>query len=207
MVYGYVPSKIDGTEDKFKVAANLPLPEEYSYKQFLSPVLNQGAESICVPCSVSAHLNWNKNVDTKAANNTDNNVDLHEIYSIRTNNGEGMTFKEAFKYLRHHGVKSKAGSMKIRRYAMVGSALGLKQALIMNGPCVGAFYVYNTGSKFWKKEYGDSFLGGHAISIVGWTKEGFIIRNSWGSSWGDKGYTILPYTEFSNLLEIWTIMD
>lgn len=31
--------------------------------------------------------------------------------------------------------------------------------------------------------------GGHAICIVGYTKDGrFIIRNSWGTSWGDGGF-------------------
>jgi hypothetical protein len=30
--------------------------------------------------------------------------------------------------------------------------------------------------------------GGHAISIVGYTKDYFILRNSWGNKWGDKGF-------------------
>ena len=30
--------------------------------------------------------------------------------------------------------------------------------------------------------------GGHAIALVGYTQEHFIVRNSWGQSWGDKGF-------------------
>jgi C1A family cysteine protease len=31
--------------------------------------------------------------------------------------------------------------------------------------------------------------GGHAIAVVGYTAAGrFIIRNSWGTAWGDKGF-------------------
>ncbi len=30
--------------------------------------------------------------------------------------------------------------------------------------------------------------GGHAVAIVGYTPDRFIVRNSWGTGWGDKGY-------------------
>lgn len=30
--------------------------------------------------------------------------------------------------------------------------------------------------------------GGHAVAVVGYTSTSFIIRNSWGTSWGDGGY-------------------
>ena len=37
---------------------------------------------------------------------------------------------------------------------------------------------------------------GHAIAIVGYTKEGFIIQNSWGRGWGHKGFAVLPYEDW-----------
>ncbi len=33
-----------------------------------------------------------------------------------------------------------------------------------------------------------SARGGHAVAIVGYYKDGFIIRNSWGTGWGDNGF-------------------
>ena len=38
--------------------------------------------------------------------------------------------------------------------------------------------------------------GGHAIAIIGYTREGFIIQNSWGDKWGHKGFAILPYEDW-----------
>lgn len=38
--------------------------------------------------------------------------------------------------------------------------------------------------------------GGHAIAIVGYTQDGFIIQNSWGPSWGNKGFAVLPYEDW-----------
>lgn len=39
-------------------------------------------------------------------------------------------------------------------------------------------------------------VGGHAVAIVGYdnVKQWFIVRNSWGTSWGDKGYCYMPYS-------------
>ena len=36
--------------------------------------------------------------------------------------------------------------------------------------------------------------GGHAIALVGYTPDRFIVRNSWGTSWGDKGYAYASLT-------------
>jgi C1A family cysteine protease len=34
----------------------------------------------------------------------------------------------------------------------------------------------------------DTVRGGHAVALVGYTRDRFIVRNSWGTTWGDKGY-------------------
>ena len=204
--FGFEPSVMDGTEHIF--GAGMPmikLPKTYSYKRFLPGVLNQGQESICVPCSISAYLNWRENLET--GSKKDNRIDYHEIYDIRTNQGEGMTFKEAFHYLRHHGVSSRAGNLKIKEYALIRNAEALKMALIMNGPCVGALPVYSDRPEFWNKMPGDGFYGYHAISLAGYNDEGFIIRNSWGQLFANSGYTTIKFEDFGKLLEIWTIID
>ena len=206
MKLGCKPSKLDGTEQIYAQKQNLKIPEAYTYEPYMSPVLNQGSESTCVPCSISAHLNWNHNITAKT-NKADNGVNIKEIYNIRADKkAEGMTIKEALHYIYKHGVSSKAGLMRIRKYAMVKSDYMLKQAILMNGPCLAALKVYNFNIEFWNKNDGE-YQGGHCISVIGWNKNGFIIRNSWGSSWGNKGYTLIPYKDFSEMIEIWTIID
>lgn len=57
-----------------------------------------------------------------------------------------------------------------------------------------------------------TILGGHAVVLVGYEDEPqsgkpfFVIRNSWGTSWGDDGYGYLTYSHFERFgLEIWSV--
>jgi C1A family cysteine protease len=56
----------------------------------------------------------------------------------------------------------------------------------------------------------EEVLGGHAVLAVGYddSAECFIVRNSWGSGWGKKGYFTMPYSYLleQNLSDdFWTI--
>jgi hypothetical protein len=203
--FGFIPSEIDGSEIIFSLQKETGLPESYHCLTNLPDVINQGRLSICVPCSLSAYLNWKNNI--KSGSKTDNGVALDEIYNSRPNKGEGMTFKDALKFLRKTGVHTKNGTQKILMYAMVKDITSLKKALMMNGPCIGALPVYSGDCDFWAKKPGYDLDGYHAISIVGFNKDGFIIRNSWGKEFCDNGYTIIDYNSFNTLLEVWTIIS
>ena len=57
---------------------------------------------------------------------------------------------------------------------------------------------------------GERVLGGHAVVAIGYddSKQRFLARNSWGSSWGQKGYFTIPYAYLTdrNLADdFWTI--
>ena len=59
----------------------------------------------------------------------------------------------------------------------------------------------------WKKYDNEHMNGGHAMTVIGYNKEGFIIRNSWGANWGINGYCIYPYEDWKSHWEIWTTVD
>jgi C1A family cysteine protease len=42
---------------------------------------------------------------------------------------------------------------------------------------------------------GEQLIGGHAVLAVGYddAEQSFIVRNSWGTGWGIKGYCLMPY--------------
>jgi len=42
----------------------------------------------------------------------------------------------------------------------------------------------------------EEITGGHAFALVGYTCDGFIVQNSWGSGWGLKGFALLTYEDW-----------
>lgn len=112
-------------------------------------------------------------------------------------------------------IKINALNHRIKSYARVNTLNGLKDDLFYNGPCLIAFPVYGDqnglmNTPMWlKNSENDLFMGGHAMTVVGYdnTKEHFIIRNSWGSNWGDEGYCYYDYKDWGSHWECWTTID
>lgn len=107
---------------------------------------------------------------------------------------------------------------RIRLYARLNDLDDMLLCLAAGYPFVFGFTVY-TG--FESDEVGqtgvlnlptatEGAVGGHAVCAVGYdrTTERFLIRNSWGDDWGQKGYFTIPfaYLENRNLSDdFWTI--
>ena len=97
-----------------------------------------------------------------------------------------------------------AARLRITSYHNLGTDLDVwRRWLAFQGPILArlnvdeSFYMA-TPSKANLNEYDNLMVyGGHAVAIVGYGKDNFIIRNSWGDSWGDKGfaYASIKYTQ------------
>jgi hypothetical protein len=76
------------------------------------------------------------------------------------------------------------------------------EAALMNGPLVAGFTVYadfyngyRSGVYHW--DHVSQAVGGHAIVIVGYDQPGqyWIVKNSWGTNWGEAGYFRIGFGE------------
>jgi len=81
-----------------------------------------------------------------------------------------------------------------RAYSVSGIA-NIQNEIMKNGPVEAAFSVYSdflTYKSGVYKHTSGSYLGGHAVKIIGWGKEGndnyWLVANSWNEDWGDKGF-------------------
>lgn len=111
-----------------------------------------------------------------------------------------------------------AGNYKITSYQSLDTLAEIKHNLAVRGqPVLLGMDVYESFESGKVVETGmmnlpmknEKLIGGHAVLVVGYKdspkNKGFfiknkthlghlIVRNSWGSDWGDKGYFYMPYT-------------
>ena len=52
------------------------------------------------------------------------------------------------------------------------------------------------GKPTWVIEPSKVEMGGHAFLIAGYNDDGFLVQNSWGTSWGNNGYATLRYDDW-----------
>lgn len=121
-----------------------------------------------------------------------------------------------------------ASPFKIKTYARLCSAgditrnnllIAIRQALQKEGPFLLALLVCEnfTPDADYRLPVPDGGMrGGHAVGIAGDLPDqgALILRNSWGSGWGDNGYALLPYEWLDfryednwAVFEAWTATD
>jgi C1A family cysteine protease len=113
---------------------------------------------------------------------------------------------------------TEALSYQILSYARINTLDEMRTCLAERFPFVFGFSVYEsfesqivarTGVVNMPKK-NESMLGGHAVLGVGYDDKSkrFIVRNSWGTDWGKKGYFTMPYdymTDRNLSDDFWTI--
>jgi len=199
-------------------------PESLDYRKEMPTAWAQGSDGPCSAYAAAAIKMWQeyKDYGSKEA------LSQYFVYNLRSNYPQkGMSPRDTMKILKDYGIPYKkefklkwkkledvpqpvldnAANHRILGYARVMTIDGLKKSLYKNGPAYIAMPVFNDSPKFWKPRYGERQLGGHALCVVGYNQEGFIIRNSWGALWADNGHTIYPYKDFGAHYEIWTSID
>lgn len=212
------------TEAKTTKKKQLLFPDELDLRNKLLSVRHQGTKTTCIAFCCATLLEFRNNIDSdfceylspssiyyfryKGNNYKQNCRDFMKLLNKR-----GLISERFFPYDPvNHPKKFPENVLKsehlytINNYAKVLTIDGLQESLYNYGPALIAFPVYNNFPQFWRKTSSKP-LGGHSAVVVGYIKEGFIIRNSWGHTWGAQGYVIYPYEDWGSHWEIWTCID
>lgn len=114
-------------------------------------------------------------------------------------------------------VRAATPHMRNFKYLSVDtSLLAIKQCLTLGFPIIFGMDVYEsfetehvtkTGIVPMPNESLEERLGSHVVCMYGYddTKKHFIVMNSWGGAWGDKGFFYLPYDYLKYMNDLWTM--
>lgn len=227
--YGAVKSPPDERDWKIEALQNSEgyLPPSLDLRSKLPAVRNQGPQGSCAAMTSAAIKEWQE----RAEWGYQGYMAPQYIYNLRENYpAPGMYARDTMKILQKRGVctestypygkaltpdsinedaHQEAKNHVVQSYALVESVEGLKRALYLNGPCYISVPVYS-GSEpalMWRGRINQTPSGGHAMTVVGYNREGFIIRNSWGPKWNGNGHCLFPYDDWGRHWEVWSLVD
>jgi hypothetical protein len=208
-------------------------PEEFKL-QHLPAVKNQGMVGSCVAHSLSTVLEWYNRNETKNYQKMSTGY-IYGNRLLSLHKGCGMYTRDALKTISKYGdvpyeifpqnvevpdaislfessvdsIEDKGYPYKIKSYYKLKSIDAAKAHLLTNNPIVLSMKwfddikivngIMTTTEKTSKK------TGGHCMVIFGWTKDGWIVQNSWGTGWGTNGRFILPFNISTK--EMWGVTD
>ena len=182
------------------------LPLKIDNRQKISPIDQQGNSSACVcfsTCSIAEAYFWRRN-------GYPINFDALELYShCKMADGhpniDGTYLEVGLKCALENGLFGEVRNQEVRLIQNNGRNSSyiddLKHAIFKYDFVLGGFGVmstiYDLDAKNYTMQHVGKREGGHCMAIVGYNSVGFIIANSWGKEWGQKGFAICPYDVFA----------
>ena len=195
----------------------VPIPAKFSWQDKATPIRNQGNCGSCWSFSAQATIADVLALHGKGA------VDLSEQFMVscdKTSYGcQGGWPTNAFELVRREGdvlekdfpytasdsrcPASLPHIYKVVNYVTLSEGVAdpeqIKQSIYQYGPVSVAVAVAGAFGNYRSGIYNESSSGqiNHAVNIVGWDETEkpahWIMRNSWGESWGEKGYMKIAY--------------
>lgn len=213
------------TNDNFKYNINLPDAVNWLDKNVVNPIKNQGKCGSCYAfSSVQAlesawaiknqylyNLSEQQIVDCDKLDQGCNGGLMENVYNWIKDNG-GITTTANYTYTGHDGLcdfKKNQSVVEVKGYVSVpNNTLAVMTAVVQQPLSVAinantfTFQFYHSGvydPYFCKSD--ESSLD-HGVGIVGYGslngKDYFLVRNSWGETWGDNGYILMARGDQKN---------
>jgi C1A family cysteine protease len=212
--FGWLPDIPDHRDKLYAAIAKPPaeMPSSIDLRKSFSPPENQGAMNSCTANAIVGVLEFlekkNKKHFVDLSVNADPGAFIRD--GIKTIVKQGVCAESKWPYSKSKlyskppvACYREAADHQVTSYHRISSLNEMLQCLAEGFPFVFGFTVYTA---FMSKEVKKSGVlnmpqptekveGGHAVVAVGYdhTQKRFLVRNSWGTDWGMKGYYTMPY--------------
>lgn len=209
------------TEEPATLLAAAPPPPSIDWRNvnghnWVTGIRNQGTCGSCVAFATCAVLESRAKRSQSDSNLT---IDLSEAHLFFCGAGmacdRGWNFDPALIFCRDHGVGQEADfpytpmnqpctsispEVQVTSWNREVSQLERKQAVAQNGPVIAGMrvfedlYYYHSGVY---QHVAGRFRGLHAVAVIGYDdpQQHWIVKNSWGTNWGDQGFMRIGYGE------------
>lgn len=152
----------------------------------------------------------------KLSNDCSSGAYIEDALDLLINEGVATWKEQPFINYTCPTIKSStdAKNYKIERYAPVNytdittvkNFLAAKIPIIIGAVVDNNFMIAqkNSNGLFIWKVNSTKEVGGHALLVLGYddTKNAFLVINSWGDSWGNKGYVWVDYAKFKLAVQV-----
>lgn len=197
------------------------IPEEFILEN-LPSVKNQGAVGSCVAHALALVAEYYSRKETgNRVQMSTGYIYGNRMYS--THKGSGMYTRDALKTMTKYGdvpfeyfpdnvevpyaielfenrvneLEPLGYNYKFKAYYKLENEKDIKAHLLSNNPVIMSMYWYDDikikNGVMQTNLIKTKNTGGHCMVIVGWNETGWIVQNSWGYMWGDKGQFVMPY--------------
>lgn len=209
------------------------IPKEFTLS-YLPAIKNQGSVGSCVAHSLATVAEYYTKKETgKKTKMSTGYIYGNRMFS--THKGSGMYTRDALKTMTKYGdvpyeyfpdnvevpyaielfeqkveeIEHLGYNFKFKAYYKLADEKAIKTHLLSENPVVMTMPWYDDikiiDGVMVTKQVKTKKTGGHCMVIVGWNETGWVVQNSWGTLWGNKGRFILPYDVA--IRETWGLTD
>ena len=191
-----------------------PVAFDWRTSRMMTPVRSQGTCGSCVAFAACATLEARARIHVGA----DERFDLSEAHLFACGNSLGCTggwdpelaltaarrgigSEAAFPYLpQDQACRTVAPILSVPGWTAFNTAEAQKRAIASNGPMMGGMLTFEDLAYYRSGIY-EHVAGAptdpHMVCVVGYDDTGgyWIVKNSWGTDWGEDGYLRIKYGE------------
>lgn len=189
------------------------IPEEYMPEKRV-PITNQFWSSSCVSHALATTMGYGE-IAAGLEPNRYSCGRIYADRNGKNENIQGMYTRDAIKILKDEGdcvhhefrwhmsdyqtvkraydrreeeLNEKSAPYKIKSYVRLYGDEEIKTAILTYGAVIMAYPMYKSNDIYIEPpKDGEVSTGSHAITVIGWTKDHWILQNSWGELSGDGG--------------------